>query len=97
VTDLIEAQIEPIDNVVQQLSALSNELSELQADPAQLAECLVHWRFSTAQTHRLRELLQRYHVLYPQTGLPAEFFQLPRARELLNWLERRIADAPLVY
>jgi hypothetical protein len=92
---LVAGGLETVEAVIQQTDALARELNVLDAEPASLGPALDRWHFSVSEGHRLRGVLKRYQLLYPGDDHWLGRFDGVRGRDVLRWLEARIAAAPV--
>ena len=90
VEELISAQLDTIEQLLQPLAKLTAQLNTLQAPPPALAVLLDRWHFTTCEGHRLERLLRRWQLLSGDSGPYPELERLPSGRAVLAWLETQI-------
>ena len=94
VEQLIAAQLPAILSIIHQTERLGRELAALEQAPRHYQTLLQRWRFTESERHLLRQLLQRYQLLYPDDdGWPDRNFS--RGKDVLRWLENRIRACPV--
>lgn len=88
VTELITAQIEPMEEFI---TALANQVTaweEITHTPEIYTDVLKAWHFSTYQQHQLKQLITRYATLYPEQPLSIpELSGLKTSRDVLKHLQ----------
>lgn len=92
---LVEHQLEGILSVIEQTKAFAREIVTLESDPVNFETVLERWHFTVSERHRLWQLLRQYQVLYPDGNDWLETLQARRGRDVLRWLETRIAASPV--
>ncbi len=90
VEELINAQLDRIEQLLQQLAQLTAQLNVLQAPPPTLATLLDHGHFTTTEGHRLERLLRRWQLLSGDSGPYPELEKLTSGRAVLAWLQTQI-------
>ena len=92
VSRLVADQLATVEDWVAACEPLSAELRRLEAEPADLVECLGRWRFTVAERHELARQLRRRQTLAPELKLPlADLAEAARGKEvnqrLRSWLD----------
>jgi len=90
VEELIKAQLNRIEQLLQQLAQLTAQMNALQAPPPALATLLDHRHFTTTEGHRLERLLRRWQLLSGDNGPYPELERLTSGRAVLAWLQTQI-------
>jgi len=93
VEQLINAQMNTIDMVVNDLLQLSREESKRQLHLIDFAWITERWHFSQYQQYQLKELLRRWQVIYKNTPLRDKIATRKEAKEVLNDLSTRLEAA----
>ncbi len=92
---LMEAQLETLNAVADELLSLSDELAGLSQEPPHYSEMLGRWRWTTSQSHQLKKLLGRWALVFPGR-LPAKGLEdLRRSRDVLARLRDALDTAPV--
>ena len=92
---LIVDRLEVIEAVIERTTALAQEARGLGLEPANFTRVLERWHFTVSERHRLRRLLQRYQVLYPENDDWHHGLVAMRGSDVLHWLQARIAECPV--
>lgn len=93
---LIAKQLDVIDHIARQLSALSAELPEMGPDPCQLNQFLERWHFTVTEQHKLCRLLTRWQALTPdQDPWCDELDAMAKGDDVLVFLEQRLDALPM--
>ena len=92
VKNMIAAQLDAVQSVVNQLLQLSAQLQERQAPPLYLKQFLEQWKFSATQQHQLEKMLGRWKVVYPGTN-PLEYAAYcGTGKDALRILQGRLSE-----
>ncbi len=95
---LIEQQLPMIDQLIQQLDALSIECQQQHARPAAFDGFIEQWHFSRYQQNQLQSLLRRWQALSPtQAILIEDFHEHKRSKAVLVELERQINNLAITF
>ncbi|MFQ5938263.1 MAG: hypothetical protein ACE5LB_17815, partial [Acidiferrobacterales bacterium] len=95
-SELVQGKLGVIETVVRELAGISEQLTEVGADPAQLRRFLDRWHFSVSQRHRLRELLRRWQLVAPgHDAWSQEIETLRTAQQVLALLDRQLQARPI--
>jgi nucleoside phosphorylase len=92
---LIERQLDAIAALIAGIAALAGELIATEAIPASLGKALERWHFTVSERRRLVKLLRHYELLYPDTDQMPQAVDARTAKDVLRWLEARIAASPV--
>jgi hypothetical protein len=92
---LIEQRLDIVAALADGVAALSAELSAAGSTPVSLERILERWHFTVSERRRLSRLLRHYQLLYPDAGRRPEHLDARRAKDVLRWLEARIAACPV--
>lgn len=97
VEHLIENNLEIMDNLIQKISALSNQLSIIKEEPEELAAFLKHWHFTVSERHQLKKRLKRWKALQVEENIwSSELKNLTCAKEVIRLLDHRLAKQPVL-
>lgn len=97
ITSLVEARLEDLSAVLDALSDLAEVARRTAADPPELRAFLRRWHFTTSEARRLRRVLQRWQTLMRGPALGSGAEALPRAADVLHYLEERLDALPLSF
>jgi hypothetical protein len=92
---LVEQRLDIIVALADGIGALAAELGAAEAAPASLESILERWHFTVSERRHLSRLLRHYQLLYPDADRWPEDLDARRAKDVLRWLEARIAACPV--
>lgn len=96
VTELIDHHIGLIDGLLQQLRTFAGPLRE--EEPPLFEAFIERWHFTVQQQLQLKRLLQRWAILAPaEPPHIRNLGALKQAKEVLQWLERRVDELPISF
>lgn len=91
---LIADHVDLIQTILKEMEGLIEEIAPVNLPF--LDACLKKWHFTTCETHQLKDLLSRWHLLCPdQVLLSQDFLAQKNSKEVLHYLEEHLKTLSL--
>lgn len=94
--ELINARLDIIDQVIQQLQQFNKKLTPQNSAEIQ-QQFMQHWRFTVSQQHQLLRLIQRWQAKQMPPLSVESFSKVKNSKAMLNQLTAQIEAAPLKF
>ncbi len=89
---LLEKHLGMMDQLIEKISTLSDQLNEIQKEPAELPHFLREWHFTFSEQVQLKKLLRRWQALDPKESVwTGELLALDSANEVIRFLQGRFS------
>ena len=98
ISRLMTQNLPVIEEVIQQLLALSNQQQRINHTGEDFNEIIKRRHFTVSQQHQLQALLRKWRVLYPrETGLANRLIGQNSAKRILEFLQDELDRAPIKF